>query len=130
MPAAIQKNTFSKEERLCSRKEIDRLFENGISAVSSPLRLLYIERNELPDVPAKTMFVVPKRSFRKAHDRNRLRRRMREAFRQNKHALYELLRQNGKNLSIALLYNSKKEKEYSSIEQATGKLLQHLCGLL
>lgn len=119
-------NTFRKHERLCSRKEIERLFENGSSANAFPLKIIFIERNELPEIPAKTLFVVPKRNFRKAHDRNRLRRRMREAFRQNKQGLYESLKKKGKRLSIALLYNTKKETEYAVIEQALNKLLRHL----
>ena len=126
MSEPSQRNTFRKPERLCSRKEIDRLFAKGSAITVFPLRLMYISRDELTEIAAKTMFVVPKRNFRKAHDRNLLRRRMREAFRINKNSLYKKLDGSGKCVSMALLFTGRKEENYETIESATVELLRRL----
>ena len=118
--------TFSKNERLCSRKEIERLFANGTAITASPLKLIYILRSELPAESCKTMFVVPKRSFRKAHDRNKLRRRIREAFRISKHDLYNNLKEKRIALSMAILYTGKKATDFAVIDKVLKELLQKL----
>lgn len=71
--------------------------------------------------PAQAMFIVPKRQFKKAHDRNKLKRRMREAYRLNKNALYEKLNAENKKVIIAFIYVGKKTEEYSLIEKAIKK---------
>lgn len=81
---------FGKEERLCSRKDIDRLFNGGgsHSMAAFPLRLVYM--CESPDAgmqPARVLVSVPKRCFRRAVKRNRVKRQIREAYRLNRHLL-------------------------------------------
>ena len=70
-----------------------------------------------PGIPVQLGISVPKRSFAKAVDRNTLKRRIREAYRKNKHLLYEVLK--NKNLSIALMlvYIAKEELPYREIEE-------------
>lgn len=87
---------FTKQERLCSKKQIDLLFLKGNTAAAHPLKLIFIETELAYVKPCQAMFVVPKRSFKKAHDRNKLKRRMREAYRLNKESFYELLKLNNK----------------------------------
>ncbi len=117
------KNTFNKQERLCSKKQMDVLFGKGKSAVNYPIKLVYIETTYPLKFAAQAMFVVPKRSFKKAHDRNKLKRRMREAYRLNKSALYENLLSADKKLSMAFIFISKKEEDYLTIESSTKNLL-------
>jgi ribonuclease P protein component len=68
--------------------------------------------------PAKAMFVVPKKNFRKSHDRNKLKRRMREAYRLNKHLLYESELLANKKILLAFIYVSKKPSDFKHIETA------------
>jgi ribonuclease P protein component len=117
---------FRKEERLCSRKEIDRVFAEGKSLSAFPLRLTYALRSEMPNVPVMTMFVVGRRIFRRAHDRNRLKRRMREAFRLHKADLYDKVTTKNTRLSVALIYTSKEESDFSAIERSIIRLLEKL----
>ena len=119
--------TFHKSERLCSRKEIDRLFDAGSSLSVYPLKLVFIRRDAFPDIPAQTMFVVPKRSFKKANDRNLLKRRMRESFRLHKLELYAELQQKELRLSIAILFTGKSEENYETIERSVREILVKLC---
>jgi ribonuclease P protein component len=120
------RNTFRKTERLCSRKEIERLFAGGSSITAHPLKLMLIKREELLSIPVKTMFVVPKRNFRKAHDRNLLKRRMKESFRVQKNLLYAHLAERKQCLSVALLYTGKTETDYVTISKAVEQLLSKL----
>ena len=71
-------NTLGKKERLKSQKLIGRLFEEGISIKIFPFRLIYIV-TEKPLL--QSSFSVPKRNFKKAVDRNRIKRLIKEAYR-------------------------------------------------
>lgn len=73
--------------------------------------------------PCQAMFVVPKRSFKKAHDRNKLKRRMREAYRLNKAPFYEMVLSQNKKIILSFLFIGKKIEEYKEIETA---VLTHL----
>lgn len=130
MKKPARKYSFRKSERLCSRKEIERLFADGSSIIAYPLKLIFLKREEITAPPTQIMFVVPKRNFRKAHDRNRLRRRTREAFRLAKPQFNEKLTAKNQSLYIAILYTSKKEEDYCVVETACCKLLEKLLNSL
>ncbi|WP_316796955.1 ribonuclease P protein component [Pedobacter agri] len=76
--------TFKKEERLCSRKHLDLLFKNGSSFLLYPFRISYIFIDEPTVVQAQVVINVPKKRYKRAVDRNLLKRRIREAYRLNK----------------------------------------------
>lgn len=91
------RQTFRKAERLSSKKVIDRLFRKGSSETGSvfsyPFRVLYLRDEGLPtgaaaQLPA-ILISVSKRNFKRAVDRNLLKRRIREAYRLNKSLLFE-----------------------------------------
>ncbi len=117
------KLTFNKQERLCSKKQMELLFSKGKNNFAHPLKFIFIEVNTKLQYPAQIMFVVPKRQFKKAHDRNKLKRRMREAYRLNKGAFYESLKISNKIIIAAFIYVGKKPDEYKTIEKS---IQQHL----
>lgn len=80
--AAVHMFSFSKDERLCSRKAIDRLFAEGKGFTIFPLRILH-----LPQETNQILVSVSKRHFKRAIDRNTIKRRIREGYRLNKHLL-------------------------------------------
>jgi ribonuclease P protein component len=121
------RNTFTKKERLNSRKQIELLFSGPRSFVAFPLKLIFLEVKELP-LPLQAMFVVPKRNFKRAHDRNRLRRRIKEAYRLNKSIFYKKLAESNKKYIIAFLFTGKQDEVYSKIESAVKKTLSSLAG--
>ncbi len=79
------RHTFHKTERLHSKKLIRLLFEKGIRQNLYPFLLIYLPHPE--GDTHQVLFTVPKRTFKKAVDRNRIRRQMREAYRINKHII-------------------------------------------
>ncbi len=105
--------TLKKHEILRSKKIIQELFDNGSSFFLYPFKVFY-----LPNLSQNTnqvLFTVSKRYYKRAVDRNLIRRRIREAYRLNKSYLItdqkELF-----SLSIALIYISKSKLPYSEIE--------------
>ncbi len=81
--------TFKRAERLKSRKVIEQLFKQGQSFAQYPLRIVWVEMAEpRSEFPAQFALSVSKKKFKRAVDRNRIRRLVREAYRLNKHVLY------------------------------------------
>lgn len=77
---------IAKIERLYHRKQINHLFSHGKALKLYPLKLIYCENIYEQSVPLKVLVSVPKRNFKHATDRNLLKRRLRESFRQLKNS--------------------------------------------
>ena len=118
--------TFTKSERLCSKKAIAELFENGRSFYSSTFQVIWIRSENEMKYPAQVAISVSKKGFKLATDRNLIRRRIREAWRKNKHLLYEFLA--GKNIRIVLIVIFKGNiiPDYSVIEKSVAGLIGKL----
>jgi len=113
----IHQNTFSKSEHLCGEKRITRLFTQGDAFIAYPLRVVFIIEPRKDDEPASILVSVPKKRFKRAVKRNRLKRLMREAYRLNKQLILEKL--NVKQLQIHLAFNyvSDDELDFIAIEK-------------
>jgi ribonuclease P protein component len=123
-------NTFRKEERLCSNKMIDGLFERGNQFVSYPLRGMYsiVELNT--NFPVQVVFMVSKKKFKRAVKRNYIKRLMREAYRINKSILYNYLNYNNIKIIFAIQFISSDIPDYENVEKgmlkAFNKLIQEI----
>ncbi|HDN58685.1 MAG: ribonuclease P protein component [Bacteroidetes bacterium] len=113
----VKEFSLSKSERLSSRKSISSLFEAGRSIYAPPLRIIFKLGNEGPH-PAAMAISVPKRLFKRAVDRNLLKRRIREAYRLNKGILYKLLQKKDQKVILVIQYQDRKLGDYHSIEEA------------
>lgn len=114
--------TFTKIERLCSKKAIDDLFATGKSKTQFPIKLIYKQVDFESPFPVRAMFVVPKKKHKRANKRNTIKRRMREVYRLNKHILYDALHSQKIDLMFICLTNEK--LEYLAIEKCMLQLLE------
>jgi ribonuclease P protein component len=109
--------TFPKEERLCSTKRIDSLFVEGKAFIIFPLRCVYKVYTQDRQSSVEVLFSVPKKRFKKAVHRNKIKRRMKEAYRLNKANLINNCNNKGISIDIAFSYVSDKPSEYKIIEE-------------
>ena len=112
--------TFGKQEKLKSRKLIGKLFEEGKSVKKFPIRLVYLQIDQTSKYPIQAGFSVPKRNFKKAPDRNRIKRLLREAYRHAKGSVYEELEQP---YIFMFTFIGKKELTFLEAEQKIQEVL-------
>lgn len=123
------KKTFKKEERLCSKSLIDKLFHRGSSFVVYPFRVVYLsESAEEGSAPAvQTIISVSKRRFKRAHDRNRIKRLMREVYRlQKNELLIPRVIADQHVVYLAIQYVAKEELKFELLFEKMNKLLKQL----
>ena len=111
---------FRKDERLCSQKLIDDLFLRGNSFYKFPFRLVWLPSDKNTIYPAQIAISVRKKQFKRAVDRNRIKRRIREAYRKNKSELYTELERLNLRIAFMIIYTAPEIMEYTEIE---GKII-------
>lgn len=117
--------SFNKKERLKSRKQLDRIFTKGESIAAFPVKIFY-ELNEDQDNIIKTGVGVSRKNFKKAVDRNRIKRLLRESYRTEKAELLNYLQQNKKQIALFFLYVDKTEPDYLFLKQTIQKAIKKL----
>lgn len=122
--------TFSKEERLCSKKLIERLFAGGNRSFPAfPLRVVYmpLSADENP-TDVSILISVPKKRFKHAVKRNQVKRQVREAYRLNKHILIDSLKaqESPKKMALAFIWLDNKIHSTNEVEYKIKKLLHHI----
>lgn len=116
----VMKYTLGKEERLKSRKIIGRLYTEGKSIKVFPLRMVFLQTDHTSDFPCQVAVSVPKRNFKRAVDRNRIKRLLRESYRLQKGIVYSEVK---KPYVYMISYLAKDELKYADIEHKMEKLL-------
>lgn len=120
-------HSFPKTERLTSKKEISELFTKGSFFVVYPLKVLCIHEDLFQASLPKVLTTVPKRSFKKATDRNFIKRRIREAYRKQKHTLIAASHRETPSIkNLGFIYIAKELSSFHEIESAMIKALSKL----
>lgn len=117
-------NTFRKEERLCSRRLIDQLYNEGHRLMAFPYSVQWMIAPTAS--PCQVMIVAPKRKFHHAVDRNHVRRLTRECYRQRKDTLYSFLREHNVNIVFSMVYIHNEAMTYEQLGHKMDKLLEAL----
>ncbi len=139
---------MGKEERLKSRKLIERVFREGRSFAIFPFRVYYSPlaalHSALPGKPEhvndsgapaassrpsprlQAGFGASSRNFKKAVDRNRIKRLSREAYRLQKQVLYDWLSEKDQTLAVFFIYTGKELPDYEIVKEKIGLALQKL----
>jgi len=121
-----QRFTLGKDQRLKSRKRIERIFREGKSINVFPYRVYYMLENSAPPGSARPAhalqagFGVSSRHFKKAVDRNRIKRLTREAYRLNKGTLDQIVEQRKLSLSVFFIYTGKELPDHRLV---SGKIV-------
>jgi len=122
--------SLPKAYKLCSLKKIEELYAHGSLLKVYPLRVLFL-LEELPSeqtqaLPFQVLFSAPKRRFKRAHDRNYIKRLLREVLRKNKGPLERQLQVQNKKLTFSLTFVADERPNYQLLEQKLCKVLDLL----
>jgi ribonuclease P protein component len=123
--------TLSKSERLKSQKDIETLFQNGKAFFIYPYRVLFAlqKKNDPKQAPVQVMVSVPKKHFRKATQRNRIRRQVKEAYRLQNLGLKQKIEEQGLVLQLVILYQTNEALSYEEISVKLKTCLDKLLNL-
>ena len=116
-----------KYERICKENDVKALFEQGAGVSVYPYRVIYLFRHDESDRPTVRLLVsVSKKRFHHAVSRNRVKRLMREAWRRNKAALYEICERDNISVDVALVYTATVIHSYEEMLAKTKKAVQEI----
>jgi ribonuclease P protein component len=115
--------TFRKGDRLKGVKSVARLFGEGKSFFSHPFRVVWDYTDTHPGIPSRTGISVPKREFKKAVDRNRVKRIFRESWRHRKKSLDLRISKHNKEIDIMFIYTGREIPSSGSMNGYLDKLI-------
>lgn len=117
---------LGKKYKLCSQKQIQLVFDAKTSIKNYPFVVHYAFLPMMEKTPFQITVSAPKRTFKKAHDRNRIKRLMREAIRKNKLILEPVLNQNGQQVALFMIYTAREELSHDFLHKKTKQLFNNL----
>lgn len=120
-----QRYRFGKTEKLKSRKLIEQLFAEGKSFSGFPFRVMW-KFTEMKGAVLQAGFTVGSKHFKRAVDRNRIKRLMREAYRLQKSGLKEQLKNKEKQLAVFFIYVGNELPDYPTVFEKTGSVIKRL----
>jgi ribonuclease P protein component len=109
-------HSYHKTEKLKSRKRLNELFTKGRSFAVFPVKVFYVV-DAATENPVKAGVGVSARNFKKAVDRNRIKRLLRECYRLNKTSLHDTVSKREKSVSVFFLYVGKELPEYGMLSE-------------
>ena len=122
--------SYNSKEKLKSRKQLDELFAKGKSFSVFPIKVFFTEMKNEINFPIKVGVGVSSKHFKKAVDRNRIKRILREVYRLNKNSLIEYIKLNNKNIAVFFLYVDKTLPEFSLLQNKMPIVIEKLIKIL
>ncbi len=118
--------TFKSVERIKSRKAIEELILRGVGYYTYPLRVVFLFRAKSRNEPLRVAMSVSRRKFKHAVDRNKIKRRLKEAWRLNKELLRESLNKLNLEADVLLIYTSNTEESFELVNEKIMLVLNRL----
>ncbi|MFD1255288.1 ribonuclease P protein component [Mucilaginibacter terrae] len=119
--------TFKKEERLCNKRLLEQLFGSGSSFLCYPFRVSWVKNINTQPAVVQVVFSVTKKRYKRAVDRNLIKRRTREAYRLHKQELlYQHLQEQNTHVILSINYIGKEINDFALIDKKMVKLLTQL----
>jgi ribonuclease P protein component len=118
--------TLGKNERLKSRKSIEQLFNEGNKITASPYKVLYAFVQPPGIYPLLFSTGVSAKNFKKAVDRNRIKRLTREAWRLQKKELQDKLKEQNRQLNVFFIYTGRELPEYEEVKKKVASVIKKL----
>jgi len=110
-------NTFHKQEKLSQKETIDSIFQkNGESIFQPPLLFVYLKKELKTPYSCQLLVSVGKRKFKKASDRNRIKRQITDIYRLQKQRIYQVIKDDTQ-YAIGVIYLGKELPEYQILEK-------------
>lgn len=110
--------SFKKEERLCNIKLIEKLFSDGSSFLVYPFRIIWLPEELSSKFPVQVLISVPKRKFKRAVDRNLIKRRIREVYRlQKSEDIYPFLNEHSAKILLGINFIGNEIPDYTFLEK-------------
>jgi ribonuclease P protein component len=130
MVEANIRNTFSKAEKLCEKRAVELLFNKGVTVVIPPLRATFLETGSGKFRYPRILIAVPKKNYKLAVVRNRIKRLIREAYRLRKHHLVQFLEVNQMSVDIAIIFTKSEKVDLTicldAIDRVISKIIKAL----
>ena len=121
------KEGLPKYERICKENDIQMLFDKGKGFSVYPFRVVFLIRHdEVHPVTVRLLTSVSKKRFHHAFKRNRIKRLIRESWRRNKAALYEICERDNISMDVALVYTATVIHSYEEMLAKTKKAVQEI----
>ncbi len=118
------KNTLSKSDRLTSGVAISQIYDKGKHLNDYPFKIVWLK--ETGEAGLKAVFSVPKRKFKRAVDRNQIKRKLREAYRKHKHDCQKTIESQNISVSLFLVYLGKGVPQSTTVDDKIILLLNRL----
>jgi len=124
--------TLGKKERLKSRKQIEQLFSKGKNFPLAPFRIYYLATPLITNSSSSLQFGagVSGKNFKRAVDRNRIKRLTREAYRLQKTQLQEATMEKNLQLNIFFIYTSRELPGFNIVKEKVNVILNKLTTII
>lgn len=123
----IERETYLKVERVSGKTRIETIFASGNAFLTYPFRVVYYKHDADTSSNTNALLIsIPKKRLKRAVDRNRMKRLVREAYRLNRSYIDLSSLSNDSNVDIALIYVADKVLPYHIVEKSLIRLLREI----